>query len=266
MRPVIAQEFKQRRLGILFWCLGSVIYTLLVTAVYKSFVTNQTVNLGQTIQKLPDTVKSFTSITSSFNTPSGFLSSEPYYVVLPIIFLVLAISLASGLLAREEAGKTLELLLARPLGRGRLLAAKALAGILILAVVNIVAGLAMTILTRVFGIHIGVGLLWEAQAMLYLLALLFGALAFMITAIGRAGHSAALGIAMLLAIGGYVLTSLEGAVHWLHTPARLLPYHYYQPAKILNGTFTTRPAIGFAIIALIFGIIAWLAFRRRDIA
>ena len=266
MIPVLRWELRQRAVKTACWGWGVSIYVLLVTAVYKSFIHSQGFNLAKNVQKLPDTVKSFTSIGGNFNTPSGFLSSEPYYVVLPILFITLAISMGSSLLASEESSGTIELLLSRPLSRGRLLAAKALSGMVLLALVNALSGVVMTVFTRIFNMDIAVGLLWKAQLMLYLLALLFGALAFMLTAVGRAGRSSALGITMLLAIGGYVLTSLEGAVHWLAWPAKLLPYHYYKPSQILNGSFTTKPALCYVAIIILFGVVSWVAFRRRDLA
>ncbi len=266
MIPLIKWEFKQRRLSSIFWALGTSFYVLLVDSVFKSFVNSQTVNFARTVQNLPSTVKSFISVTDSFNTPAGFLSSEPYYVVLPIIFIVMAISLGGSLLASEESSGTLELILSRPVSRGRLLAGKALSGLGLLLAVDIAAAAAMTLFTTLFRIHIAIKLIWEMHLMLLLLALVFGSLAFAITAVGRAGRSAALGITMLLAIGGYVLTSLEGAIHWLVWPAKLLPYHYYQPSQILNGTFTVWPAICFSVITIALIILAFISFRRRDLA
>lgn len=265
MRPIIKWTLRQNRYSTFFWSLGTVIYILLVTSVYKSFVNSQVINLGKNIEKLPDAIKSFASITNDFHTPAGFLSSEPYYVVLPMIFLIIAIRLGSSLLSREEADGTIELLLSRPVSRARLLAAKALAGIIILLLINIVAALAMIICTHIFKMEISSVLILKAHLMLLLLSMLFGALAFMLTAIGRLGRSASLGITMLLAIGGYVLTSLEKAVHWLYWPARVLPYHYYEPSKILNNNFTAKAALGYLICIVIFGFVAWLAFRRRDL-
>lgn len=265
MRPVIRWTLWHRRFSTLWWSMGIVVYIVLITSVYHNFIHAQGSHFGQTINQLPDTIKSFTNIGSDFNTSAGFLGSEPYYVVLPIIFIVLAIGLGGWLLASEERDGTLELLLGRPLSRGRLLSAKATVGILILAAVNVITGAVMTLSTRVFNMDVSVGRLWQVQLLLLLLSMIFGALAFMLTAAGRMGRGAAVGVSALLALGGYILTSLESLVSWLVWPARLLPYHYYHPADVLKGAYSWKVAISYLVVILVAGIISWSAFRRRDI-
>lgn len=265
MNAITAQVLKFRRWSTLWWSLGASLYILLVNSVYQNFLTSQQNNVSQTLQQLPDTLRSFVSIKSDFMTPAGFLSSEPYYVLLPIIFIILAIGLGGSLLASEERGATLELLLARPVSRSRLLLQKALGGLIILVLVGVITGVVMTVTTRLFDMDISIAYLWEAQLMLLLLATLFGTLAFMLTALGRSARKTSFGITALLALGGYVLTSLEQQVEWLRWPARLLPYHYYNPSDTLTGSFDWKVAIGYIVVILVLGCIAWSSFRHRDI-
>lgn len=265
MTPLIFWELRQRRFSVLAWSLGSVFYLLLVTSVYQSFLRSSGSGLGKSIEQLPDTLRSFISIGGDFTTPAGFLSSEPYYVLLPIILIALAISLGSTLLSREERAGTLELLLARPLGRGHLLLSKALSGFIILFVVDTVLALAAAVFTKIFNLDISVGSLLAAHLMLLLLALIFGALAFAISALGRIVRVSSVGLSALLALAGYILSSLENVVSWLRWPAKLLPYHYYQPSHILRGSFDKNAALGYVIVVVVLGVVAWLGFRRRDI-
>ena len=72
-------------------------------------------------------------------------------------------------------------------------------------------------------------------------------------------------MAVFVALGSYLVTSLEGFAHWLRWPAKLLPYHYYQPAAVLQGTYNWWNAVGLAIATLILLAIAVVGFRRRDI-
>lgn len=265
MNAITTQVLKSRRWSTLWWSLGASLYILLVNSVYQNFLTSQKNNLGQTLQQLPDTLRSFVSIKSDFMTPAGFLSSEPYYVLLPIIFIILAIGLGGSLLASEERNATLELLLARPVSRGRVLLQKALGGFITLLTVVVVTGIVMTVTTRLFTMDISVAYLWEAQFMLLLLATLFGALAFTLTALGSSARKTSFGITALLALGGYVLTSLEQQVSWLRWPAKLLPYHYYNPSDTLTGSFDWNVAIGYLLVIVVLGFIAYSGFRSRDI-
>src|SRR5207244_732389 len=140
----------------------------------------------------------------------GYLSAKLYYLILPLLFTMLAVSLSSHLLSREEQDGTLELLLARPVSRGKLLAAKLISGLAVLLTVGGVA-LAATILSAG---HINYGIassrLALATLMTLLLSALFGAVAWLFIGLGRFGRRASIGAATVVALGSYLVTSLEG--------------------------------------------------------
>jgi hypothetical protein len=99
-----------------------------------------------------------------------------------------------------------------------------------------------------------------------LLALLFGMVAFTIAATGRFSRGVSLGVAALVGLASYILTSFEGQVQWLSWSAKLLPYHYYNPPEILHGSLSWLVAAWYGVIIIMLGFIAYLFFRRRDIA
>jgi ABC-type transport system involved in multi-copper enzyme maturation permease subunit len=104
-----------------------------------------------------------------------------------------------------------------------------------------------------------------ATAMTLLLSLLFGALAWALIGFGRFGKLVSIGGAGFVALGSYLFTSLEGFASWLQWPAKLLPYHYYQPAAVLQGTYNWWNAAGMAVATLVLLSLSYLGFRRRDI-
>ena len=237
----------------------------LTIAAYPPF-RDEAASLNASLEQLPDVVKSLVSDTGDFFSPAGYMSSQVYYLVLPIVLAILAIGLGSSLLARDEESHTLELLLSRPVSRGRVLAAKALVGLCVLGIVT-----AVTLVTTLIGagmINLGLAVqdIVNATLMAALLALLFGALAFMLTAMGSALRAASIGLSALVMLGSYLMTSLSSTVAWMETPSKFLPYHYYHPADLLAGDFIARDAIGLGAVAVAFGIISYVAFRRRDIA
>lgn len=265
MLSVIRWELRRRRWFMIWWAVGIALYMFLVIAVYPSFK-DQAAELNKSLEQLPDTAKALFSDTPDFLSPIGYLSSQIYYLMLPLLFSILTISLGSSLIAKEEQQHTIELLLARPISRTGLLFAKAIAGVIILALVTL-ANLVVTIPAIEWAGFDGVtaGGVVLVTLMTALLSLIFGMLALMLTTIGHGARSLGLGLSVIIALGGYVISSLEGTVHWLHWPSKLLPYHYFHPSQILGGTFTTNEAIGFASVIAAMCVIAWLAFRRRDI-
>lgn len=264
MIPIIRWTIWQRRWSIFWWSIGIIALIVLTLAFYPALKSSST-QLDKSLQHIPKTAKAFISDTSDFLSPVGYLSSQVFYLVLPLVLSVLSIGLGSSLLAREETDTTIELLLARPVSRGRLLLAKALAGSLILAFVGL-AAIASTVLIC-WLIKIGVSLKSIALTALLsvIFSLLLGAVTFFVTSLGRRARMASIGIAAMIGFGSYIVNSLAVSVGWLAWPDKLLPYHYYHPAQSLTGTYSYWNAIGAVVATLILGILAWQAFRRRDI-
>lgn len=265
MIPIIRWGLWQRRWFIFWWAVGVAAYMMLVVFVYPSF-RDQAASLNHSLNQLPQAVKSLIADTGNYLSPVGYMSSNAYYLMLPIIFSVLSIGLGSSLIAHEEQDHTLELVLSRPVSRGKVLIGRAITGICIMLSVML-ATAAVTILSAwAIGLHIPLVRLLLATAMAARMALVFGALAFMLSAFGKAARAASIGIATLALISGYLFASLSGTVHWLSWPAKLLPYHYYHPSEILNGNSNWNNAVGMIIVVLIFGVLSYIGFRRRDIS
>lgn len=263
MKTILKWTIWQRRWSILWWSLGVCVFIILNLIFYPS-IRDQASQLNQSLERLPDAAKSLFSDTSDFLSPVGYLSSQIFYLMLPMLLGILAIGMGSSLIAKEENDGTIELLLSRPISRGRLLASKAMAGILILFFVGLVALVTTVIISSMVHIEVGLGAIALASFMSMVLALLFGAIAFYMTAIGRKGRLASIGVAALIAFGGYIITSLVGLASWLKWPDKFLPYHYYHPGDILNGRFSWWNLLGMVAVVATLGVLSWLAFRRRD--
>jgi len=263
---IMSTELKARKWSTIWWIVGIGAFIALVMAIYPSF-RDSSAQLDKSLQNIPASARNLFTDTSDFLSPVGYLSSQCYYLIVPLLFSFLAIGLGSSLLARDEQNKTLELLLARPVSRSRLLLSKAAAGLIILIVVGLVTAVLGAVLVHFIDFP-GVRALGVFFVTLMCLdfALLFGALAFALTAFGRFGRGMAIGLSTLLALAGYIFSSLDKTVAWLTWPARFLPFHYYHPADMLrSGRLTGPEALGMLIVSVILFLLALLAFRRRDI-
>lgn len=264
MKAVIRWTLRQRRWSVVWWSVGMCGILLLTMVFYPSF-RDQAAELQKTFQNLPEAALQLVGGSADFFSPVGFLNSQIFFITLPALLGVLAIGLGSGLLAHEEQNKTIESLLARPISRSRLLAAKAVSGIFILAIVSLV-GLVVTTLTA-WAVHLEVSAWAIAGSFLtcFLLCLSFGAIAYLVTALGRS-RSAALSVAAAFAFGGYVVSSLAGTVTWLSIPSKLFAFHYYQPEAVLRGTYDWAHALFFGGLLLVCAVLSWAAFRSRDLS
>ncbi|HVV26230.1 MAG TPA: DUF2705 family protein [Candidatus Saccharimonadales bacterium] len=263
MIAIIKWTLWQRRWSLLWWSLGLIALVVLTLAFYPT-IHNQAAQLNKSFGNLSNSTLALFGGTDFFS-PVGYLNSQLVYLMLPLLLAILGIGLGSSLIGREEADGTIQLLLARRVSRTKLLLAKALAGGLIILAVTAIGSAATILLAQ--AVHIGVpaGDIAAACFACFMLVLTFSSLAFLLAATGE-GRGAALGVTVVYALGGYIIGSLATTVHWLKTPSLVFPYHYYRSADILRGTFDWSSIIFFA--AFTFGclLLAWLSFRRRDIA
>lgn len=264
MIPIIRWTLRERRWTVLWWIVGIGAYIALNLLVYGTVRANAE-QLNQALQQLPATMKSLLGGSNDFVSPIGYLNSKLYYMFIPLLFSFLSISLGSSLLAREEQQRTIELLLARPISRGKLLLAKAMAGLGIILFIGLSTLLITLACAKAGGLDTSLANIAHVHMLSLLYSIIFGSFAFMLAAMGYGARSASFGLAASLALAGYIINSLKDTASWLEWVSRALPYHYYRPAEILRGQQATAEAIGFIVLMLIFGAIAWLAFRRRDI-
>jgi ABC-2 type transport system permease protein len=265
MFAIIRAELARRKWSILWWTVGVVAFISLVILVYPTF-RGSSAQLDASLKNIPDSARDLFTDTSNFLSPVGYLSSQAYYLLMPLLFSCLAIGMGASLIAKEENSHTIELLLARPISRGRLLAGKALAGLCILLFVGLISAIIATIeaaLVKFSGVHaVDVFLV---TLMSLLMSAILGAIAFALTLFGRFGRSSGIGIAALIGLASYLFSSLDKTVHWLSWPAKVLPFHYYHPADILRGHFAVWTAICYSLVVMILCFIGYLGFRRRDI-
>jgi ABC-2 type transport system permease protein len=231
---------------------------------YPSFH-DQAKQLSQTFDNLPKAAVQLFGGSSDFFSPVGYLNSQIFFLMLPLLLTMLAVALGSSLIAREEQDGTLQVLLARPVSRTGLLLAKIAAGTVVLGIVALVGMITVVLSAKLFDLdQVSSAAIAGATFNSFLLAYSTGAIAFLLAATGRA-RGAAIGAGALIGFGGYLISSLSGTVEWLKVPAKIFPFDYFQSEAILRGTYHWVNALFFVGVAAICGILSYIAFRRRDL-
>lgn len=264
MKAVIKWTMLMRRSYTIWWTIGISAFVAVELAFYPSFK-GQFDDLNKTLANLPAGVKGLIGDSGSYFSPETYLNSRVFYLVVPMLLVILMINVSSKLIALEEKSGTLELLLSRPISRSRLVVGKALSGLAITAIATIVSLAVCVGLSKAVGIPNSVAQMSAAMLLTYLLCLIFGAFAFMMTALGGRFRNMAVGLTILFFASSYVLTGLEGVADWLKPISKLMPYHYFKPQDMLLGNYDWSTVAIYAAVSLIFGVIAVIGFRRRDI-
>ena len=177
---------------------------------------------------------------NTLTSPAGYLNSQFFANILPVMLLVFGIGIAAWTIAGDEAAGTLELLLANPISRARVALARlgrpdhSLAALA--AVVHRGAGRPRR---PDYGLDHGLSTAHIAAATIAatLLALTFAAVAFAVGA-ATGNRPAALGTASDLAVAGYVLQGLAGQVKALHATQTVNPWHWLLDSDPLRHGLT----------------------------
>lgn len=263
MIQLIKWNLWQRRKSTVFWSIAVAAFIFVNMIFYPTFK-DQAAELEKSFESLPDAAVQLFGGSTDFFSPVGFMNSQIFFIMLPLLLGVLAINLGHKLLAQEEQDGTIELLLSRPISRTKLLAAKAIAGIVIVTIVTGVSLATVLVVGKIVGLEVGVEEILLATFACLLLVLSFGGLAFMMSAMGKA-RALSVGAAAAIAIGGYLVASLSGTVKWLENPSKVFPFNYYESEEILSGNMEWTNMLYFAGLLIACSVISWLAFRKRDL-
>jgi ABC-2 type transport system permease protein len=248
---------RLRLLGTLSSAVGLVAVMAAVGALFPA--------VGHTIGKLdvPTGVANLLG-GADYGTISGWFRSEIAEIYGPLVVAALAITGAAAATAGEEDDRILALVLAHPIRRSRLIAAKATAiGLLVVIVASAVwVGL-------IVGVAAGGGGITLAHMAALALHLAFfglatGALALALgAATGR--RSLASGGAAAIAILGWLVNSfapLVGAISWLRY---LTLFYYYAGHDPLTGGVNAVGLIVLGLVTLALTATAIIGFEHRDL-
>jgi ABC-2 type transport system permease protein len=201
---------------------------------------------------------------ADYGTISGWFRSEIAIFYGPLVIGALAITGAVAATAGEEEDRILALVLAHPNRRSRLVAAKATA----IAVTVAVIGFA-TWIGLIVGVALGGGGITLTHMAALAVALAFfgsatGAVAIAIGA-GTGRKSLATGVAAAVGILGWLINSLAplvSAISWLKY---LAPYYYYAGHDALTRGAGTPDLIVLGAFTLLLTAMAMIGIECRDL-
>jgi ABC-2 type transport system permease protein len=221
---VVVETLRERRRSLLWWSLGLAALVALNLAFYPSI--RDDAALSDYAKDLPESVRAlFAGGELDLTSPAGYLNSQIFALLAPLVFLIFTIGAGAGAVAGEEERGTLDLLLAHPVRRRDYVfqRAAALAALVIALTVVLLGSVALG--SWLVDLEIGFGRLLAASVGVALLALLFGAVALAAGAI-RPGRTTAIAVGAGLATAAWIFDGLAQAVDSLELWRPLLPYYH----------------------------------------
>jgi ABC-2 type transport system permease protein len=206
MIPIALIGFLQdRRRSLLAWTLGVVALVVAMAAFYPS-IQDAGADFDAYFESLPESVQeTFGTAGGNFTSPEGYLISQLYSNMYPLVLLILGISMAAWAIAGDEAQGTLEVTLAAPIRRSALAWARWLAIVAATLAIALASTAALVAISPALGLDEGLPSWgpWSAMVSMWALILLYSSVAYAVgAATGR--RAWAIGAAAALATIGFL--------------------------------------------------------------
>ncbi|MFC9970757.1 ABC transporter permease subunit [Spirillospora sp. NPDC127200] len=255
-RSLFTKTLYDNRRVFAVWALA----TGLLAMMYAGFYPQITADSSQNV---PEAMRGFGF--ADMASAAGYLQGAVFGLLVPLLATFYGAATGARMVSADEESGYLDLLLAHPIGRTRLLLhrfAALAAGAVSIAVVVLGAVLAVRTSAKLDSIAVSG---FVAQAVqLALLALVFGALSTAVGAATGKGRATVFGITAGAGVLAYAVNGFAPQIgaDWLR---HLTPFHYYiggEPLK--NGLQYTDAGVLAAVTVALIAVGAW-RFGRRDL-
>jgi ABC-2 type transport system permease protein len=257
--PLARKSFRDVRVAAIAVGLVSFAIALLDVIIYPQYRESlEDVAFGSFLD-------AFLGEAGSITSPAGFLSVE-FFAWIPLLLVTVAIIGGTAATAGEEAAGTLDLLLAQPVSRRRLLLEKTAGLTLAIALAALISFPGFLIgKSFVPELTLGPWRLFEAVANMLPLALIFLALSLWAGA-SLPGRGPAVLAVMGVVVVTYFLNSVGSMVGSLDLLRKFSPFYWGDGSRVLVKGFDFARAGGLLGVAALFLSLAAIQFERRDIA
>jgi ABC-2 type transport system permease protein len=257
------RTLRDQKRALIGWGVGMAAMSAMYVAFYPT-IHRSAATFDKYFASLPDSVKQIIG-SNGFTSPAGYLRSEIFSILGPILFLVFSIGVGARAIAGEEEAGTLDLLLSTPIRRSHVLAGKAVALLVATVGLALILWVTVTAVSPVAGLTVPAADLAAASLMLLLVGLSLGSIALAIgCATGR--RALAVGIASGYAVFAFIMNGLATSVEVLKPLRPLSVFRWYlDPDPLTTGVHAANLLVFFGIIVVSM-VVAFIALDRRDLA
>ncbi len=259
---IFLKTLWEKRKAQLWWALGVFGLGFYIMLFYPSIQAMP--ELNEILQSMPEAlIKSLVGDYLDFVSPAGYVTTE-LNLTMALLFITFGVVQGAQLLAGEEERGTLDILLANPLSRCRLLLEKSAALAVMLALQVFILWVSIVLGAMAVKMEIG----WDKLAALcfmgWLLGIFHGALALGLGAyFGKPGVAG--GLSGAVALFGYTLNTMALAIEKLEAWKVLSPFYYYMANDPARNGLALRDVSVLLGCALIFIAVGLWRYERRDL-
>ncbi len=258
---IFRYTLRRLRGQILGWGIALALMGVLLISMYDSFAAEQE-QFQELLEIYPSEITAFIGDITNMATPEGWVSIE-FFSYMPLILGIFAVLTGSGLLVSDEENGRLDLILAYPVSRTALFMGRLLAFVTAAVAILVIIWLGFIVSMNWSSIDIGWGRMWLPLLSLLAELLLFGTISLLLSMLLPSRRLAATTTGLLL-VASFFITGLAKLNEDLEPVAKLSPLNYYQAQGAFEGLNGVWLA-GLLAAAVLFAVLAWWCFQRRDI-
>jgi ABC-2 type transport system permease protein len=262
MFEITRYESRKRVKGAYLMTVGFILLAGLYIGLFPSFAESG-VDFETYIESLPEGFQNM--FATELTTIEGFLAVELYQFLWLLLFGIYLAYSGGGLVAADVERGRLDLLLATPVSRARILAEKYLSLLVPIVLANLVLPLAIWGGVRVIDETISAADLFAAHLLSIPYLLVCASLGLVLSVVfDRADIAQRGGIAAVFGLFLVDAVTVDTDYEWLGT---LSPSRYYDPGDVLiEGTYDLTGALVLFAAALLLLLVSTAYFQRRDIS
>ncbi len=258
----IFKHSLSRNLGtILGWGLSLAVLGGYLILFYDTLAEQQAQLNALLAQYPPELMAIFGGMEDMFS-PHGYINVE-FFSYMPLILGIYAVLSGSGLLAGDEENGTLDLVLAHPVSRSAIYWSRLSAFLGTILAILLITWTGFVLVAPGTTLGISTGEMILPFLSLFALLVLFGTLALLLSMLLPARRLAGMTAGLLL-VASFFITALARLDDRLENLAKLSPLNYYQGGLALRQMEWGWVA-GLLGVAIVFALLAWWRFERRDI-
>jgi ABC-2 type transport system permease protein len=266
MWRLIGSELKDHKWQILGYTLASILMLWLYVATFRSSQSS-TQQLQELIKAYPKGLLDALGLSDlTLNTVEVYLNAKHFSLLLPMLAILLALSRAAGQVAGEIQSGTMGLLLALPLRRWRIFAAKYTAGLLTIGFFTAASVFSVIPLAAAYDIPTHFPTLFKAWVLMVLFMWAVYAASLAVSAwLSEAGRvNAVMGAVLVLSYAAHIGALIVEQVDWLKYGSI---FYYFNTREVLaNGQIMTSSVAVFSGIIIVGSAIALWRLSRRDMS
>ncbi|MGH2776767.1 MAG: ABC transporter permease subunit [Actinomycetota bacterium] len=261
LSSVFFKTLRDNRRSWLIWSISLGLLIGFFMAFYPAVAGEESFN--ELTENLPESLNALFGA-QDIASPVGYLDSQFFGYLGPLLLLIFAVSRGADAIAGEEQRHTFDLLMANPISRTRVVLHKFAAISVLTLALGTVCFLVMWALTGPVDMDIGATELGAAMLGVSLLALLFAGIALAISCM-VSNKALSAGVTAGLATISYFVSSLAPVVEGLSPLEKATPFYLYDgPNPLANGFSLSHNALFVAITVGLAAFGAW-GLNRRDL-